>query len=52
METEGVGNRCNSSRIPWLSGRAFWGVILAELFWPIQDIVVVAEQLCGVGTSS
>ena len=32
--------------------RAILGVILAGLFWPNQDMFVVAEPLCDVGTSS
>ena len=28
------------------------GILAAHVFWPIQDIFVVAEPLCDVGTSS
>ena len=32
--------------------RAILKVVLAGLFWPIQAVFVVGEQLCDVGTSS
>ena len=48
-----VGNRCNSYWIPWQSGTCcFGGDFGWACFWPIQDIFVVAEPLCDVGTSS
>ena len=34
------------------AGHAIFGVIVAgRVFWSIQDIFVVAEPLCDVGTS-
>ena len=37
---------------PGRGKRAGLGVILAGRgFWPIQDIIVVAEPFCDVGTS-
>ena len=38
---------------PGRAERAILGGIMAgRVFWPIQDIFVVAELLCDVGTSS
>ena len=48
-----VGNQCNSCRIPWQSGTCYLGGDFGRAcFWPIQEIFVVAEPLCDVGTSS
>ena len=40
-------------RSPGRTERAILGVILARrVLWSIQDLFVVAEPLCDVGTSS
>ena len=42
-----VGCGCNSCRIPWQSGTCYFGSDFGwAIFWPIQDICVVAEPLC------
>ena len=52
-ENRVVDNRCNSYLILWQSGKCYFGGDFGwACFWPIQDIFVVAEPLCGVGTPS
>ena len=52
-ENRVVGDRCSSCRIRWQSRtRYFGGGFGWAIFLPIQNIFVVAEPLCDVGTSS
>ena len=53
MKIESLVSAVTAVGSPNRAERAMLGVILAGcLFWPIQDIFVVAEPLCDVGTSS
>ena len=53
MKIEWLVTNVTAVGAPGRAKRAIWGVLLAgRVFSPIQDIFVVAEPLCGVGTPS
>ena len=53
MKLEWLVTHVTTMGPPGRAEYAILGVILAgRVFLPIQDIFVVAEQLCDVGTSS
>ena len=53
MKIEWLVTNVTAIGSPGRAERAILEVILARgVFWPIQDMFVVAEPLCGVGTSS
>ena len=52
MKIEWLVTNLTAVGYPDRAEHAILGLILAGLFWPIQVVYVVGEQLCGVGTPS
>ena len=52
MKLEWLVNNAPAIGPPGRAEHASLGVILLGVFFPIQDMFVVGEPLCGVGTPS